>query len=119
MTGGFILVSFLLPVYLYFFPVTDILPGRPDFLYLLVFALFCTIVLQMLQIQVLKELSAFTVNLTYNLEPVYGVILAMLIFHEARELSIVFYAGISFIILSVLLQTRNARRQIKPSLMTD
>lgn len=111
MVGGCLLITCLLPVYLYFFPVTSVLPGRNDFLWLLVFALFCTLLLQLLQIQVLQKLSAFTVNLSYNLEPVYSIILAMLIFHEARELTPVFYLGIGFIVLSVFLQMRQAFRQ--------
>lgn len=54
---------------------------------------FCTLLLQFLQIQVLQHLSAFTVNLSYNLEPIYSIILAMLIFHEASELTPVFLFG--------------------------
>ena len=67
--------------------------------------MFCTVWLYKLQIQVLKKLSAFTVNLTYNLEPVYTIILAMIIFNEAKELNLAFYIGLGLIILSVILQT--------------
>lgn len=108
MAGGFLGLSSLLPVYLYFFPVATILPDINDFLYLLLLALVCTIGLYLLQIQVLKTISAFTVNLSYNLEPVYSIILAMLFFGEAKELNLAFYTGLGLICISVLLQTREA-----------
>ena len=76
-----------------------------DFINLLLLASICTIGLYILQIQVLKTISAFTVNLSYNLEPVYSILLAMLLFNEAKELNISFYIGLSIIILSVILQT--------------
>ena len=66
---------------------------------------FCTVGMYLLQIQALKRLSAFTVNLTYNLEPCYTIILAFLIFGEGREINFSFYLGIALILISVLLQT--------------
>lgn len=105
MGGGFIGLSFILPFYLYYFPVHTIFPDRSDFIYLLFLASFCTIGLYLLQIQVLNRISAFTVNLSYNLEPLYSILLAMLFFHEAQELNTSFYLGLGLILLSVLLQT--------------
>ena len=110
MIGGFLGLTCLLPFYLHLFPVETILPGMINFLYLLLLALVCTIGLYLLQIQVLKQVSAFTVNLSYNLEPVYSIILAMLFFGEAKELNFAFYAGLGLILLSVLLQTWEAIR---------
>ena len=103
MSGGFVGLSCLLPFYLRYFPVETIFPDVSDLIYLILLASVCTIGLYLLQIQVLKVVSAFTVNLTYNLEPVYSIILAMLFFHEARELNGAFYIGLGLIVLSVLL----------------
>lgn len=108
LVGGFLGLTCLLPFYLHFFPVDTILPSLPDFLYLLILAVICTIGLQILQIQALKSISAFTVNLSYNLEPIYSIVLAVLFFDEARELNYAFYIGLGMIFLSVLLQTRKA-----------
>lgn len=105
MAGGFLGLTCLLPFYLYAFPVITILPGIHDLLYLLLLSSVCTIGVYLLQIQVLKQISAFTLNLSYNLEPVYSIILAMLFFGEAKELNMAFYAGLGMIILSVGLQT--------------
>lgn len=113
MLTGFLLISCLLPVYLHFFPVATIAPNTRDLLFLLILCVVCTIGLQILQIQVLKKISAFTVNLTYNLEPVYSIILAMIFFHEAKELNAAFYAGLGLIILSVFLQMYSALRETK------
>lgn len=108
LAGGFLGLTCLLPFYLHLFPVDTILPSLPDFLYLLILAVICTIGLQILQIQALKSISAFTVNLSYNLEPIYSIVLAVLFFDEARELNYAFYIGLGMIFLSVLLQTRKA-----------
>lgn len=106
--GGLIFISAILPFYLHFFPVPSLIPSPTDLLWLLLLSLCCTIGLYLLQIQALKKLSAFTVNLSYNLEPIYTILLAMLIFNEAKEVNFAFYIGLSLIMLSVLLQTRTA-----------
>ena len=111
MLGGFIGLSCLLPFYLHYFPVATIIPDGTNLAYLLILASVCTIGLYTLQIQVLKVISAFTVNLSYNLEPVYSIILAILFFHEARELNTPFYIGVAIIILSVILQTLSVTRE--------
>ena len=54
----------------------------------------------------LRVLSAFTVNLAYNLEPVYSIAFAALLFGEYREVGLSFWLGIAFIVFSVLIQTR-------------
>ncbi|MDR0795612.1 MAG: DMT family transporter [Tannerella sp.] len=104
MTGGFLFVSLILPFYLFFSPVQTILPSMQDGFYLFLFAFFCTIGVYILQIQSLKKISAFTFNLTYNLEPVYSILLAMLLLGETKELNTAFYMGLSLIIISVVMQ---------------
>lgn len=106
--GGVIIVSAILPFYLHFFPVKTLMPNMHDLFYLLLLSVFCTIGLYLLQIQALKHISAFTVNLTYNLEPVYTIILAILLLGEAKELNPAFYVGLALIIVSVMLQTFTA-----------
>ena len=108
MGGGLVIVSFIIPIYLYFFPSNQpvmVLPEGSNLWFMLCHALFCTVGMYLLQIQALKRLSAFTVNLTYNLEPCYTIILAFLIFGEGREINFSFYLGIALILLSVLLQS--------------
>ena len=51
----------------------------------------------------LKKLSAFTVNLTYNLEPVYGILLAFAVYNENQYLSKWFFAGFAIIAVALLI----------------
>ncbi len=114
MSGGLIAVSAIIPLYLSFFPSSQpvvVIPEGSNIWYMLCHALFCTVGMYLLQIQALKRLSAFTVNLTYNLEPCYTIVLAFLIFGEGRELNFSFYLGISLIILSVMLQSLRVGKQ--------
>ncbi len=111
MSGGLVAVSAIIPVYLFFFPSSQpviVIPEGENVWFMLCHALFCTVGMYLLQIQALKRLSAFTVNLTYNLEPCYTIILSFLIFGEGREINFSFYVGICLILLSVLLQTKRA-----------
>jgi drug/metabolite transporter (DMT)-like permease len=111
MSGGLVLISAIIPVYLLFFPSQQpvvVVPSGSNLWLMLCHALFCTVGMYLLQIQALKRLSAFTVNLSYNLEPCYTIILAFIIFGEGREINFSFYIGIALILISVLLQTRRA-----------
>ncbi|WP_316825689.1 DMT family transporter [Pedobacter miscanthi] len=105
MLGGTIGLGILLPVYLHFFPVETIIPGLKDTAYLILLASFCTVGLYVLFAESLKRISAFTVNLSFNLEPVYSIILAFIFFSEGKELNISFYIGLAFVMTSVILQT--------------
>jgi drug/metabolite transporter (DMT)-like permease len=111
MSGGFLCLSLLMPFYLHAFPVEAVLPGVRDFLWLLFFAVGCTVALQLLQMEALRGISAFTLNMSYNLEPVYSIALAMVFLGEAKELNFSFYAGVALICFSVLLQTKNVARK--------
>lgn len=114
MAGGLIGVSIIIPFYLAIYPPTQpvlVIPEGSNLWWLLCLSLFCTAGLYLLQIIVLKKLSAFTVNLTYNLEPCYTILIAFIAFGEARELNASFYVGISMVILSVVLQSIRALRK--------
>lgn len=64
-----------------------------------------TVIPFLLQIHALRHLSAFTVNVTYNLEPIYSIAFASILFGETREVGLSFWLGIVLVIISVLLQT--------------
>lgn len=102
--GATIGIGILLPVYLHFSPAQGMIPTAMDLVYLLMLSLFCTVGLYLLVAEVLKTIPAFTVNLSFNLEPVYSIILAVLIFKENRDFNASFYLGLSLIMLSVVLQ---------------
>ena len=105
LTGGILALSIMLPFYLRLFPADHLIPTLSDFWWLLVLSWLCTVLAFQLSMNALKKISAFTVNLSYNLEPVYGILLAFVIYQENRELKSSFYVGLSIIILAVALQT--------------
>ena len=105
MVGGLVLLSAVFPLYNALIPVEKLMPTGMDYPYMAFMVVVCTIGLCMLQIIVLQKIDAFTVNLTYNLEPVYSILLAMVIFNEYQELNYSFLLGIALIIISVGLQT--------------
>ena len=104
MSGGFIALCFILPIYLQFFPAAYFIPTSTDWLWLLILAGVCTVFAFNLSLQALKHISAFTTNLTYNFEPVYSIILAFIIFKENKFLGPGFYFGFALILLAVSLQ---------------
>jgi drug/metabolite transporter (DMT)-like permease len=106
MAGGCLALTLLLPFHAALFPPDHWLPTVSDLLWLLFLSLVCTVLAIRLSLNALREVSPFTVNMTYNLEPVYGILLAFLIYGENRLLGPGFYAGMSIVALSVLLQTR-------------
>lgn len=113
MLGGFAGLSIVLPFYLHQFPPTHFLPNSQDFVCLLLLASFCTVGMCTLIIYALKTISAFTVNLSFNLEPLYSIILAFLFFNEGSKVSTSFYWGLLLVVTSVVLQTAISMRQRK------
>ncbi len=76
--------------------------SKTDWLYLIILASVCTAYAFIASIQVMKWLSPYTVMLTTNLEPVYGILLALLILGDSEYMSNQFYFGSAIILLTVL-----------------
>ena len=87
------------------------LPGTRDGALLLVLALGCTLLPFALSLVALRHLSAYTVQLATNLEPVYAIVLAAVLLGEQRELTTLFYLGVALILGVVFLDPLLARRQ--------
>ncbi|WP_312696583.1 DMT family transporter [Sphingobacterium mizutaii] len=75
--------------------------SQSDLLYLLLLGVVCTAIAYVLGVAVMRELSAFTVALTTNMEPVYGIILALLIFGQKEAMSTGFYFGAVIVLAAV------------------
>ncbi|MBL4604519.1 MAG: EamA family transporter [Flavobacteriaceae bacterium] len=73
-----------------------------DWLYLLILSSICTAYAFIVSVDVMKYLTPYTVMLTINLEPVYAIILALMVFGEKEKMNSEFYLG-AFIILFVVL----------------
>jgi drug/metabolite transporter (DMT)-like permease len=100
MIGGFLCLSAYLALtnhqHNYQFAIS-----MSDFGYLVLLGTVCTALAYVTGVAVMKELSAYTVVLTTNLEPVYGIVLAVLIFGKRELMTAGFYQGAAIILLAV------------------
>ena len=104
MIGGCAGLTVIMPFYLYLIPTATLIPSGSDLMYLILLALVCTVLMYLMITEALQKISAFTVNLSFNLEPIYSIVLAVIIYKENTELSAAFYTGLGMIVLSVVLQ---------------
>jgi drug/metabolite transporter (DMT)-like permease len=74
-----------------------------DWFWILILAGICTVYAFSVSVELMKRLSVFSINLTINLEPVYGILLAVLIFGEKEKMTQQFYLGTGIIFISVLI----------------
>ncbi len=74
-----------------------------DWFWILILAGFCTVYAFSVSVELMKRLPVFSINLTINLEPVYGILLAVLIFGEKEKMTQEFYLGTGIIFVSVLI----------------
>lgn len=88
-----------------------VLPGTRDFLYLLALAMACTLFPFALSLAALRHMSAFAAQLAVNLEPVYAIVLAILLLGEQHELTPRFYLGVAVVIAAVFAAPLLGRRR--------
>lgn len=89
------------------------MPGWMDLFYLLILSMICTVYAYTAAIRLMKRLSAFTMQLTINMEPVYGIILALLIFGDREKMSVGFYVGAA-LILGAVVSYPMIKRRVSP-----
>jgi drug/metabolite transporter (DMT)-like permease len=106
MAGASLLSGLIIPFYYVLTSgnLTEIgIPSVSDWGYLFILAIACTVYPFTVSIELMKRISAFIVNLSINMEPVYGIILAYLIFGERERMNSGFYLGTLVILFSVIL----------------
>jgi drug/metabolite transporter (DMT)-like permease len=107
LVGGVGVITLIAPLYFMANPTAAVLPVGADWLYLLVLGGLCTAYAMKLAYDSLAHVSAFVLNLSTNLEPLYSIILAFVLFKEYEQLNQGFYIGSVLILFSVLLGTVN------------
>ena len=104
--AGTLALTLLAPLMPVLFPAFAgdllVLPGARDAFYLLLLSLACTLFPFALSLVALRHMSAFSAQLAVNLEPVYAIVLAIVLLNEQRELTPVFYVGVAIVLLAVL-----------------
>lgn len=111
--SGVIFISIFLTLFRGGFDATFFSLSTNDWFYLFILASICTAYAFIAAVHVMKQISPYTVVLTFNLEPIYGIVLAIIFFPKAEKMSTEFYIGASLIISTVLLNgiLKNARKQ--------
>jgi drug/metabolite transporter (DMT)-like permease len=105
--AGTLMMTLLAPAMPWLFPAFAgdlfVMPSLSDATYLLILSLACTLLPFTLSLVALRHMSAFAAQLAVNLEPVYAIVLAILLLGEQRELTPQFYAGVAIILGAVVL----------------
>jgi drug/metabolite transporter (DMT)-like permease len=92
---------------------TALWPQPADWLWISILAFVCTVYAYSASVWLMRKFSAFAVNLTVNLEPVYGIMLAWLFFGDRERMTAGFYTGTLIILLAVLVYPALNRRMDK------
>lgn len=112
MLGGLLILTIFLAISggftLSFFEVSS-----NDWFWLIILGVFCTAFAFLGSVYILRDLSPFTVMLTINLEPVYGILLALFIFKDSEKMNGIFYFASALILLTVILNgiAKNRKRR--------
>jgi drug/metabolite transporter (DMT)-like permease len=105
MTGVLMALVLFLPIYREYVSPSQSLQfavSNMDIFYILVLTFGCTVYPFITSIKLLKKFSAFMMNLTVNLEPVYGILMAYFLLNEKEKMSMGFYIGAGIILVCVL-----------------
>ncbi|MBT8309241.1 MAG: DMT family transporter [Flavobacteriaceae bacterium] len=101
--GGIIFITIFIELSRGGFSKEFFILSTSDYGYLFILASVCTAYAFIAAVYVMRYISPYSVVLTYNLEPIYGILLALLLFPEKEKMSHQFYIGAILIITTVLL----------------
>lgn len=121
MLGACLGVALFFPFYKIFFAVNQELqltPTLQDWFYITILALVCTVYAFTVMVELMKRVSVFFIQLTINLEPIYGIIMALLIFQDEEKMSWKFYFG-TMVILGAVLFYPYLKRKFDKGITSD
>lgn len=113
MTGAFLGLCLFLPVYKMTWAENELLrlaPAHMDWVYIAILSVVCSVYAYSTAVELMKKISVFLIQLSLNLEPVYGIIMAVIIFGDQEKMGLNFYIGTSVILMAVLLYPFLRRR---------
>lgn len=121
MIGVCVATGIFLPVY-HFIVKGDVewpaLPGATDVLYIALLAGVCSVYAYTVAVELMKRISVFMIQLTLNLEPVYGILMAVIIFRQKETMNPHFYAG-TLLILSAVIAYPLVRKRFEKTVLID
>ncbi len=113
MLSVFITISLFFTFFTDFLSIKyEILRGN-DWFYMVIFSLFCTVIAYYLYLKSMNHISAFDVSVAFNMEPIYGIIMAAFILHDYENLSLIVYLGMVYITVIVFLNTYLKAKKVK------
>lgn len=104
MIGAFLFTAAFLPLYQQFWAVDNTLqltPNLLDWFYIALLAIVCSVYAYSVSVELMKRISVFIIQLALNLEPVYGIIMAIIFLNESQYLNASFFIGTMVILLAV------------------
>lgn len=113
MIGIVIGLTFFLPIYKFTWAenhTLQLIPSMWDWLYIGLLAGVCSVYAYSTAVELMKKVSVFLIQLSLNLEPVYGIIMAVIIFGDKEKMGLSFYAGTAIILTAVLMYPFLKRR---------
>jgi drug/metabolite transporter (DMT)-like permease len=117
MIGAMISIAVFLPIYQLYWAegnVIRMVPTPMDWLWILMLAWLCTVYAYSTAVELFKRIRVFLFQLTLNLEPVYGILMALVVFGENERMNLSFYAG-SFVIFCAVIAYPSVRSRLQPS----
>lgn len=95
-----------------------VLPAGMDVLYIAILAGVCSVYAYTVSVELMKRISVFMIQLTLNLEPVYGIIMAVIIFGQQEKMNVNFYVG-TLVILSAVITYPLVRKRFDTTVLID
>jgi drug/metabolite transporter (DMT)-like permease len=117
MVGAFLSLALFLPVYRVTFApgnTLHLLPTAMDWVYMIVLAGACSVYAYTAAVELMKKISVFVIQLSLNLEPIYGIIMAVIIFGAEEQMGSNFYLGTLIILSAVLVYPFLKKRYSEP-----
>ena len=95
-----------------------LLPSGMDLLYIAILAGVCSVYAYTVAVELMKRISVFMIQLTLNLEPVYGIIMAVIIFGQQEKMNLNFYIG-TLVILSAVITYPLVKKRFDRTVLID
>jgi drug/metabolite transporter (DMT)-like permease len=121
MIGVFIATLLFLPFYKQFWAegqVLQLAPSFSDWVCIALLAGVCSVYAYTVAVELMKRVSVFMIQLTLNLEPLYGIIMAVIIFQENKSLNLNFYIG-TLVILAAVLMYPVLKKRFEPKVLIE
>lgn len=118
MIGVFIGTGIFLPIYQVSGNELQLLPSGKDLVYIAILAGVCSVYAYTVAVELMKRISVFMIQLALNLEPIYGIIMAVLIFGQEEKMSLNFYIG-TIVIMAAVATYPLLKKRFEPKVLID